>query len=89
MSQRGVEVVLGRLVTDAALRQRFETDPWKVLEDLMTEGIELSQIERSSLASLDRTAVDGFAETLDPRIKKVRVASTPSVPIERNRRRHR
>jgi len=70
MSQRGVEVVLGRLVTDTALRHRFEQAPRQMLQEFIAEGIELTSVERSSLDGVDRAALDRFARTLDPRIQK-------------------
>ena len=70
MSQRGVEVVLGRLATDTALRRRFEQGPRHTLQELVAEGIELTGVERSSLERLDGPALDRFARSLDPRIQK-------------------
>ena len=70
MSHRGVEIVLGRLATDEALRRRFRQAPAAVLRELMTFGIELSPSELGTLESLDPSAVHRFAEALDPRLQK-------------------
>jgi hypothetical protein len=70
MTHRGVEIVLGRLATDEALRQRFRQAPAAVLKELIALGIELSPVELGTLESLDAAAVHRFAQTLDPRLQK-------------------
>ena len=70
MSHRGVEIVLGRLATDEALRKRFRQAPAAVLKELMALGIELSPVELGTLESLDPSAVHRFAQSLDPRLQK-------------------
>lgn len=70
MSHRGVEIVLGRLATDEALRRRFRLAPAAVLRELMAMGIELSPVELGTLESLDPSAVHRFAQALDPRLQK-------------------
>jgi hypothetical protein len=70
MSHRGVEIVLGRLATDESIRRRFREAPAQALRDLLDSGIELSQVERSALESLDAAALQDFARTLDSRLQK-------------------
>jgi hypothetical protein len=70
MSHRGVEIVLGRLATDGAMRRRFRQAPAHVLRELMALGIELSPVELAALASLDPSAVHSFATALDSRLQK-------------------
>ena len=70
MSHRGVEIVLGRLATDEALRKRFRQAPAVVLRELIALGIELSPVELGTLESLDPSAVHRFAQSLDPRLQK-------------------
>ena len=70
MSQRGVEVVLGRLATDEAIRRRFVEAPGVALRELIALGIELTALEVAALESLDPTAVHHFARALDPRLQK-------------------
>ena len=73
MSQKNVQQVIGRLVTDEAFRHRFEESPGSALAELIVNGLELTTIELLALASLDRQVVARFAEAIDPRIQKIAV----------------
>ncbi len=70
MSQRNVERVIGRLVTDEAFRRQFASDPAAALREATSGGAELNDCELRALATIDPRAVDRFAEALDPRIHK-------------------
>jgi hypothetical protein len=80
MSHRGVEIVLGRLATDEALRVRFATGAARALADLIDQGLELSAVERAALEALDPSALERFAVSLDPRLQKVALASAATTP---------
>lgn len=71
MSQRSVERVIGRLVTDEEYRRRFTEDPVAVLEEMCECGMELTVLEMRALASIDPALVARFADAIDPRIQKV------------------
>ena len=71
MSQRGVERVIGRLVTDEEFRRRFAEDPAAILRQAIECGVELTSLEIEALASIDLARLIRLAETLDPRIQKV------------------
>ena len=73
MSQRGVERTIGRLVTDEEFRRKFATDPVAILEDGLGCGVELTNLEVQALATIDRNLLERLADTLDPRIQKVRI----------------
>ena len=75
MSQRGVEIVLGKLVSDEAARERFERAPEATLRQLAREGIELNHVEFAALATLDAEQLRRFATTLDRRLCKVNLAA--------------
>jgi len=78
MSHRGVEVVLGRLATDEAWRERFRLSPATALRELIGAGLELSHVELAALEALDPSALLHFAHALDPRLQKaVLVAPVP------------
>jgi len=70
MSHRGVEIVLGRLATDEAMRRRFREAPAQALRELIALGIELSSVELAALESLDPSALQRFAQALDKRLQK-------------------
>jgi hypothetical protein len=70
MSHRGVEVVLGRLATDEAIRRRFSEAPAAVLRELMALGLELTPVEMLALERLDPWAIQRFAQSLDARLQK-------------------
>lgn len=70
MSQRNVEKILGRLVSDEAFRRRFWPDPAAALDEMAASGSELNSCERRALCALARDAVERFAAVLDPCIQK-------------------
>ena len=70
MSQRNVERVIGRLVTDEAFRFEFMRNPTATLHSLAAAGIELTQCEVEALQAVDPRMVSFFADTLDPCLQK-------------------
>ena len=71
MSQRNVEMMIGRLATDEGFRRRFATSPEVVLAEVAAGGLELTPVERLALADLEMAACERFAARLDPRIQKI------------------
>jgi hypothetical protein len=69
MTQDTVELILGRLLTDARFRRRFFTDPEPLLQQF-----DLVEHERDSLRRLDpgvvHLLIDLLSERLDPRIRR-------------------
>ena len=53
MSQRNVELLIGRLLTDDELRKQFVRDPRDVIEAFMRQGWELAEGEAEALAATD------------------------------------
>jgi putative modified peptide len=70
MSQRTVERVIGRLVTDEAFRRRFAKSPESALREATGWCAELTASEVESLAAIDVAVVEQFADALDPRLQK-------------------
>jgi hypothetical protein len=70
MSHRNVEIVIGKLVTDEALRFEFRRRPASLLLRLADQGIGLTHYEVDAVLGLDVAALDRFAGTLDPRLEK-------------------
>jgi hypothetical protein len=75
MSQRSVEILLGKLVTDEEIRQRFREDPEVVFAAVRSLGLELSAVEAEALGALEAGALDGLASALDPRLQKASLHS--------------
>ncbi|MBI2213274.1 MAG: hypothetical protein HYU52_06475 [Acidobacteria bacterium] len=73
MSQRNVEIVIGRLVTDEAFRRRFRESPQPALEELIGRGIELNVCELRALSGIDPERVERFAGSLHPCIQRVEI----------------
>ena len=68
MSQRAVERVLGKLVTDAQFRGEFFAQPAGVCRDY---GLELTPVELAALLRVDAQALQTLAARLDPKIVRV------------------
>ena len=75
MTHRNVETLIGRLATDPAFRRRFAADPSAVLDELRSQGCELTLVELDALASTSADAIESFAGALDRRIRKADVGS--------------
>jgi hypothetical protein len=71
MSQRNVEMIIGKLATDEGFRCRFATSREAVLAEAAAAGLELTPVERRALADLEMEACERFAARLDPRIQKI------------------
>ena len=70
MSQRNVERVIGRLVTDERFRRGFAADPKGTLEELAQSGLELTWCELRALLSIDSRLVQRLADSIDPQLQK-------------------
>jgi hypothetical protein len=75
MSQRVVERVVGKLVTDEGFRNRFFRDPGKAS---FFEGLNLSQEELEALARIPQAALTALSERLDDRICRLHVPGEPN-----------
>jgi hypothetical protein len=71
MSQREVEHLIGRLVTDEEFRREFEADPRRLLQVLVERGATLTAAEIAALSATPSTVWQRAAQDLDPRLQKV------------------
>jgi len=71
MSQRCVEMVVGRLATDEDFRRRFQAGRQALLQELIATGLQLTPVEMRALLDLDFGACKRFAKCLDPRLQKI------------------
>ena len=70
MSQRTVELIIGRLLTDEDLRHRFGKDPVRTLAGLCEQGYELNRIEIDALVSTDPTLWPRTAHHIHPNLQR-------------------
>ena len=71
MSQRSVEIAIGRLVTDDAFRAAFVRDPAATLTRFIESGYELTPPEVSAIEATDPGLWTRTAEQIDSRLQKV------------------
>ena len=71
MSQKNVETVIGRLVTDEALRARFWDDPRSTLTHLQEAGLDLTTGELEALRRTPIALWDFVAKCVHPRLQKI------------------
>jgi hypothetical protein len=75
MSQRAVERVVGKLVTDEGFRDQFFADPeWASLRI----GAELSPDELDALARISPDALTLLCASIDDRICRLHIAPQPA-----------
>lgn len=68
MSQKSVEILLGKILTDGRFRQAFLPIGPQSFELASRFGLEFTNVERSALSSLRRVPFERLARTLDPRV---------------------
>jgi hypothetical protein len=85
MSQRNVELLIGRLVTDEDLRRRFARAPFEALAEFVDQGWELTRGEIDALVQIDITLCSRAAARLPSRLQRVslRPESTAEQPDRR------
>ena len=70
MSQRIIEMLIGRLITDEQFREEFLRNPQEALATFTASGLELSRTEIAALVNTDPTLWAKTAEAIDPRLQK-------------------
>lgn len=71
MSQRNVELLIGRLVTDEDLRRRFARAPFDALAEFVDQGWDLTRAEIDALVQVDVTLWSRAAARLPSRLQRV------------------
>jgi DNA-binding NarL/FixJ family response regulator len=69
MSQWGVQLVIGRLITDEDFRRRFETRARECLTALSEQGIDLSAVEVAAFLATDAQVWSQMASQIDRRLR--------------------
>jgi hypothetical protein len=70
MSQRTIERVIGRLLTDEELRLKFSRSPERTLAELSDQGWELSRLELDALLATEVGFWSEVAERIDSRLQR-------------------
>jgi hypothetical protein len=70
LSQRTIEMLIGRLITDEQFRAEFLDDPEGLLLALCDSGLELSRTEMAALVNTDPALWAQTANAIDPRLQK-------------------
>ena len=70
MSQRNVQVLIGRLLTDEELRQQFLRAPLETLQELCDRGCELTRGEIDALLQTDARLWSAVAAKLPSRLQR-------------------
>jgi hypothetical protein len=76
MSQKTVQLVIGRLLTDEELRACFVERPRETLVDLREQGFELTEDEIDALARSDRRMWRSMAKRIHPRLQRCSLRSS-------------
>ena len=70
MTQRSIEMVVGRLVTDEEFRESYLRNPPRMLTDLLERGLRLSHAEIAALIATDPQLWRTAANEIDSRLRK-------------------
>jgi len=72
MSSWGVQLVIGKLMTDDAFRRRFDARAHESLATLCERGIDLTDAEVAALVETDARLWASVAQRIDPRLRSSR-----------------
>jgi hypothetical protein len=70
MAHKTVQFIIGRILTDEELREKFLAAPIETLSSFRESGLELTDTEVDALASIDREFWKSGAESIDPRLQR-------------------
>lgn len=73
MTQRNVEIVIGRLLTDEGFRSAFLADAEGTLKELLARGTDLNHSEIAALLAIDLKLWRRAATQIDPRLQKAQL----------------
>src|SRR5262249_22263124 len=83
MTQRHLEVAIGRLITDEDARRSLRESPAAFVLELRASGLAFSPAEEAALLAIDSRACERFARSLDPRVQKVSLLP-PTRPVAKS-----
>jgi len=83
MSQRHIEILIGRLITDEAFRSAFCADAESTLTGFMDAGHELTSVERAAVRATPAELWEQVAARIDARLQKVSYPETSWIDPDR------
>jgi DNA-binding NarL/FixJ family response regulator len=86
MSLWGVQLVVGKLLTDDGFRQRYETGPRDALSKLCEQGIDLTEAEVTAFVETDSRVWTTMASSIDARLRAPRAPRFTRSATHANRR---
>ena len=75
MSQKAVQLLIGQLLTDEELRERFSREPDETLGHLREQGVELTAAEIDALLRTDPRLWLSTAKRIDRRLQRCSLRS--------------
>jgi hypothetical protein len=75
VSQRSIEVLIGRLITDEAFRDTFVVNRSAALQQFQDTGYELTRVEVEAILTVPPRWWRHVAADLDPRLQRANLAS--------------
>ena len=81
MTQRFVELVIGRLVTDDEFRELFMSDPHRALGELLERGTHLTHVEIAALIATDATLWERVADEVNAKRRRAHDGERSNEPL--------
>jgi len=75
VSQRSIEILIGRLITDEAFRNSFLRDPRRAVATFVESGHEVTAVEMDAIAAVAREFWHYAAAEMDPRLQKASLST--------------
>ena len=72
MAQRSIEILIGRLLTDEALREEFLMNTSRALQMVCEAGHELTPVEISAVLAMPSGLWPEVAKQIDPRLQNAK-----------------
>ena len=74
VSQRSIEILIGRLITDEAFRDAFVMNRPAALQGFQDQGYELTRVEVGAILAVSPEWWRDVAAEIDPRLQKANLA---------------
>ena len=70
MAQKTVQIIIGRILTDEELREKFLVAPVETLSAFRESGLDLTDAEIDALANTDRALWKSGVDWIDSRLQR-------------------